>query len=206
MVAAAFIIVLVALGFARSLRRHHLAQLTVEQKAAVTDATAADPVWPIIAFILLIIFSLRSPLARLSLDNRIQGEIYLFTAIFLVSIAVSIAQQLRLRHLALPLAYRRSRIVGTAAVHLAFLFMIFALIRYALAYDVAAATATANQPMKPTATSRNRLTHSLPLIRPSACPSMSHRFPWAPFSMLATTPCRGLSLSHRWIIHQIEQR
>ncbi len=96
MVAAAFIIVLVALGFARSLRRHHLAQLTVEQKAAVTDATAADPVWPIIAFILLLIFPLRILFARLSLDNRIQGAIYLFTAIFLVSVAVSIAQQLRL--------------------------------------------------------------------------------------------------------------
>ena len=195
MVAAAFIIVLVALGFARSLRRRHLAQLTVEQKAAVTDATAADPVWPIIAFILLIIFPLRSPFARLSLDNRIQGAIYLFTAIFLVSVAVSIAQQLRLRHLALPLAYRRSRIVGTAAVHLALLFMIFALIRYALVYDVAAATATPNQLMKPTAPSRNKLTHSLPLIRPSACPSMSHRLPRTPFSELATTHCRGLSLS-----------
>jgi hypothetical protein len=196
MVAAAFIIVLVALGFARSLRRRHLAQLTVEQKAAVTDATAADPVWPIIAFILLIIFPLRSLFARLSLDNRIQGAIYLFTAIFLVSVAVSIAQQLRLRHLALPLAYRRSRIVGTAAVHLALLFMIFALIRYALVYDVAAPTATPNQPTKPTGPSRNKLTYSLPFIRPSACPSMSHPFPQAPFSVFATTPCRGLSLSH----------
>jgi hypothetical protein len=195
MVAAAFIIVLVALGFSRSLHRRHLAQLTVEQKAAVTDATAADPVWPIIAFILLIIFPLRSPFALLSLDNRIQGAIYLFTAIFLVSVAVSIAQQLRLRHLALPLAYRRSRIVGTAAVHLALLFMIFALIRYALVYDVAAATATPNQLMKPTAPSGNKLTHSLPLIRPSACPSMSHRLPRTPFSELGTTPCRGLSLS-----------
>jgi hypothetical protein len=171
MVAAAFIIVLVALGFARSLRRHYLAQLTVEQKAAVTDATAADPVWPIIAFILLIIFPLRSPFVRLSLDNRIQGAIYLFTAIFLVSVAVSIAQQLRLRHLALPLAYRCSRIVGTAAVHLALLFMIFALIRYALAHDVASATATPNHSIKPTA-----------LLRYN-------------FGVFATTPCRGLSLS-----------
>jgi CubicO group peptidase (beta-lactamase class C family) len=29
----------------------------------------------------------------------------------------------------------------------------------------------------PTAPSRSKLTHSLPLIRPSACPSLSHRFP-----------------------------
>ena len=133
MVTAAFIVVLVALGFARSLRRRHLAHLNVEQKAAVTDATAADPVWPIIAFILLIIFQIRVVSVRLSLDHRIQGMIYLFMAIFLVSVAVSIAQQLRLRHLALPLAYRRGRIIGTAAVHLALLFMVFALIRYALA-------------------------------------------------------------------------
>src|SRR6266545_1977463 len=35
---------------------------------------------------------------------------------------------------------------------------------------------------------RNKLTHSLPFIRPSACPSMSHRFPRAPFSVFATTP------------------
>ena len=42
--------------------------------------------------------------------------------------------------------------------------------------------------MKPTAPLRCKLTHSLPLIRPSACPSMSHRFPRAPFSVLATTP------------------
>ena len=45
-----------------------------------------------------------------------------------------------------------------------------------------------NQSMKATALFRNKLTHSLPLIRPSACPSMSHRFPRAPFSVLATTP------------------
>ena len=35
---------------------------------------------------------------------------------------------------------------------------------------------------------RNKLTHSLPLIRPSARPSMSRRFPRAPFSVFATTP------------------
>ncbi len=52
-----------------------------------------------------------------------------------------------------------------------------------------------NQSMKPTAAPRNELTHSLPLFRPSACPSMSHRFPRAPFSLFATTPCRGLSPS-----------
>ncbi len=70
-----------------------------------------------------------------------------------------------------------------------------------------------NQSMKPTAPLRNKLTHSLPLIRPSACPSMSHRlirlkpesltlsglpihvaripaapFPRAPFSVFATAP------------------
>jgi len=45
----------------------------------------------------------------------------------------------------------------------------------------------------PNAPWRYKLTHSLPLFRPSA---MSHRFPLAPFSVFATTPCRGLSLSH----------
>ena len=52
-----------------------------------------------------------------------------------------------------------------------------------------------NQSMKPTAPLRNKLTHSLPLTRPSARPSMSLYFPQAPFSVLATTPCRGLSPS-----------
>src|SRR4029453_5256124 len=47
-----------------------------------------------------------------------------------------------------------------------------------------------NQPMNQTAPPRSNLTHSLPLIRPSACPSMSHHFPRAPFSVFATTPCR----------------
>jgi hypothetical protein len=54
-----------------------------------------------------------------------------------------------------------------------------------------------NQSMKPTARSRSKLTHSLPLTRPLASPSMSHPFPRVPFSVFATTPCRGLSLS-RW--------
>jgi len=57
-------------------------------------------------------------------------------------------------------------------------------------------TPQSDQSMKPTpkafasrlAPSRNKLTHSLPLIRPSACPSTSHRFPRAPFSVLATAP------------------
>ena len=44
-----------------------------------------------------------------------------------------------------------------------------------------------NQSMKPAAPLRSDLTHSLPLIRPSACPSMSHRFPQAPFSLFADT-------------------
>jgi hypothetical protein len=35
---------------------------------------------------------------------------------------------------------------------------------------------------------RNKLTQSLPLFRPSARPSMSHRFPQAPFSVFATAP------------------
>ncbi len=35
---------------------------------------------------------------------------------------------------------------------------------------------------------RYKLTQSLPLFRPSACPSMSHRFPRAPFSVFGTTP------------------
>jgi hypothetical protein len=52
-----------------------------------------------------------------------------------------------------------------------------------------------NQSMKPTTPPRNKLTPSLPLSRPSACPSMSHHFPRAPFSAFATTPCRGLSFS-----------
>ena len=47
---------------------------------------------------------------------------------------------------------------------------------------------TSNQTMQPTAPLRYKLTHSLPLIRPSACPSMSHRFPRAPFSVFAMTP------------------
>jgi hypothetical protein len=42
---------------------------------------------------------------------------------------------------------------------------------------------------------RNKLIHSLPLFRPSARSSMSLRFPRAPFSVLATTPRRGLSPS-----------
>src|SRR5437868_9302169 len=37
---------------------------------------------------------------------------------------------------------------------------------------------TSNQPMKPSALCRCKLTHSLPLIRPSACPCMWHRFRW----------------------------
>jgi len=40
-----------------------------------------------------------------------------------------------------------------------------------------------NQSMKPTAPLRNKLTHSLALVRPSAFPSMSLRFPRAPFSV-----------------------
>src|SRR5262245_2770795 len=42
--------------------------------------------------------------------------------------------------------------------------------------------------MKATAPWRSKLTHLLPLIRPSACPSVSHRFPRAPFSVFAKTP------------------
>src|SRR6266566_1743734 len=42
--------------------------------------------------------------------------------------------------------------------------------------------------MKPTAPLRCKLTYSLPLIRPSAFPSLSHRFPRASFSVFATTP------------------
>ena len=49
-------------------------------------------------------------------------------------------------------------------------------------------TATSNQSMKPTAPLRSKLTNSLPFSRPSAFPSMSHRFPLAPFSVFATTP------------------
>src|SRR5439155_9192128 len=53
-----------------------------------------------------------------------------------------------------------------------------------------------NQTMKPTpkkfasrlAPLRCKLTHSLPLFRPSGFPSMSHRFPRAPFSVFATAP------------------
>jgi hypothetical protein len=45
-----------------------------------------------------------------------------------------------------------------------------------------------NQSMNPTAPYGNKLTHSLPLIRPLAFPSMSRRFPRAPFSVFATTP------------------
>src|SRR4029453_546696 len=41
--------------------------------------------------------------------------------------------------------------------------------------------------MKPTAPLRSKLTLSLPLIRPLACPSMSHRFPRAPFSVFSFT-------------------
>jgi hypothetical protein len=47
--------------------------------------------------------------------------------------------------------------------------------------------------MKPAEPERCSLTHSLPLLRPSARPSMSHRFPRAPFSVLANDPARGLS-------------
>jgi hypothetical protein len=59
-----------------------------------------------------------------------------------------------------------------------------------------------NQPMKPTSVNedtrraaplRYKLTHSLPIIRPSAFPSMSHRFPRAPFSVFATTPLPWLT-------------
>ncbi len=49
-----------------------------------------------------------------------------------------------------------------------------------------------NQSMKPTAPFRHKLTQSLPLFRPSARPSMSLRFPRAPFSVFATTPCPWL--------------
>jgi hypothetical protein len=62
--------------------------------------------------------------------------------------------------------------------------------RYFFTCDSASSMQPAsNQSMKPTAPLRNNLTHSLPLIRPSARPSMSQRFPRAPFSVFATTPC-----------------
>jgi hypothetical protein len=41
---------------------------------------------------------------------------------------------------------------------------------------------------------RCKLTHSLQLMGPSACLSMSHRFPRAPFSVFAAVLKRGLSL------------
>jgi len=47
-----------------------------------------------------------------------------------------------------------------------------------------------NQSMKPTAPFRYELTRSLPLTRPSACPSMSLCFPQAPFNAFTTTLCR----------------
>jgi hypothetical protein len=45
-----------------------------------------------------------------------------------------------------------------------------------------------NQSMKPTVPLRNKLTRSLPLTWPSACPSMSQHFPRAPFRVFSTTP------------------
>jgi hypothetical protein len=77
----------------------------------------------------------------------------------------------------------RQRLIGGIAVTIYTVgsFILFFWLASLLSY-------TPNQTMEPTAPSRNELTHSLPLFRPSACPSMSHRFPRAPFSVLATTP------------------
>jgi hypothetical protein len=134
MATAAFILFLIAVGFARSSRRRHIVQLTVEQKAALVDATAADPVWSIVAAIVLIMFPLRFAFAWLSVDGRVQSAMSLLAVIFLVSLAVSIAHQVRLRRSALPQDYRRISMVWAAAVQLALLFMIVVLFRYALSY------------------------------------------------------------------------
>ena len=121
MATLAFIVFLAALGFARSSRRRQLAKLSVEQKAAVMQALSADAVWPFVVVIILIVFPLRVPFRALSPDQRVQGGIGLFAAVFLVSVAVTITQHVRLRRLALPRDYLRSSIIGAAAVHLTLL-------------------------------------------------------------------------------------
>src|SRR5947209_1561587 len=118
MATVAFIVFLAALAFARSSRRRHLAELSVEQKAAVMHALSADAVWPFALVIILIVFPLRTPFSALSPDPRVQGGIALFATIFLVSVAVTITQHVRLRRLALPRDYLRSSMIGAVAVHL----------------------------------------------------------------------------------------
>jgi hypothetical protein len=152
MATLAFIVFLVALGFARALRRRHLANLTVEQKAAVMQALYADAVWPFALLIVLIVFPLRAPFSALSSDPRIQGGIALFAAVFLVSVAVSITYHVRLRRLALPREYLRSSIAGAFAVHLMLLVTMALGIGLVLSYASAAVTPTPNQTVERTAT------------------------------------------------------
>jgi hypothetical protein len=82
----------------------------------------------------LIMFPLRFAFSWLSVDGRVQSAMSLLAVIFLVSLAVSIAHQVRLRRSALPQDYRRISMVWAAAVQLALLFMIVVLFRYALSY------------------------------------------------------------------------
>jgi uncharacterized membrane protein len=151
MVTLAFIIFLAAVGFARWLRRRQLAKLSVEQKAAVGDATAADAVWPVVVLIALNVFPLRFPFAPLSLDRRVEAAAGVLLALFLVSVAVSVSHQVRFRRLGLPHEYRRSTMFGAAAVHLTFLVIIAVWMSLAMSYVAAVATQTPNQAMQRTA-------------------------------------------------------
>jgi hypothetical protein len=121
MATVAFILLLAALAFARASRRRHLAKLSVDQRAAALQALSADAVWPFVILIVVIVFPLRAPFRALSPDPRVQGGIALFAAVFVVSVAVSMTQQVRFHRLALPREYLRSSIVGAVAVHLTLL-------------------------------------------------------------------------------------
>src|SRR4051794_20484232 len=144
MVTVAFIVFLAAVGFARWLRRRQLAKLTVEQKAAVSDATAADAVWPVVVLIALNVFPPRFPFAALSLDRRIEGAAGVLLALFLVLVAVSVSHQIRYRRLGLPREYRRGTIIAAIAVHLTLLATIAVWMSVAMSYMAAAATQTSD--------------------------------------------------------------
>jgi hypothetical protein len=144
----AFILFLIALGFARSSRRRHVAQLTAEQKAAITDASTADAVWPAIAAIVLTLAPLRIPL---SLDHRAERAMALAIADFLLLLFLAVRHQRRLSRLGLPREYRRSSLIGVVAVYATLLVMLVVWIELAVSYTPAAATRTPNRAMQLTA-------------------------------------------------------
>lgn len=115
------------------------------------QALYADAIFPSAVVIILIVFPLRAPFSTLSPDPRIQGGLALFMTVFLVSVAVSVTQHVRLRRLGLPSHYLRSSIIGAFAVHFTLLATMALGIGLVLSRSSAEATPTPSQAMQRTA-------------------------------------------------------